>query len=140
MAAGYKVTIFNGRIVSLIQTGDGKRWLHSKAKGVEASARRLAPKRSGRLAASHVTLPTQGTNQYHKRYRVSAQAYYAKWVHEGTGIYGPYGVPVRTGRLMRIPGPSPRILRRNRKGPTLVRSHRGQRSNPWLLRAAEPHF
>lgn len=123
----YRVVIHDQRIVSLIQTGDGDRWLHSKAKQIEHRARVIAPRRTGRLASSHVTLPTTGTNQYAKRYRVSAQAYYARYVHEGTG-----GMP---GRWAKLPGRNPNPVRATGKG-TVIWSPKGQRANPWLARAA----
>lgn len=134
MAATFKVTVFNARIVSIIQTGDGNRWIRDKAKSIENRARAIAPRRTGTLASSHVTLPTSGTNQYQKRYRVSAQAPYALFVHEGTGIYGPRHTPVVTGGWMKLPGRNPNPNRVGRT--TVIRSHRGQRANNWLERAA----
>lgn len=122
----YRVQVINSRIISIVQTGDGARWTHGKAKEIERMARLLAPKRTGRLAASHVTLPTRGSNQYHKVYRVSAQAYYSRYVHDGT--HGPI-----TGRngWVKIPAARARGSRT-----VVVRSVRGQRANPWLARAA----
>lgn len=126
----YRVQVFNTVIISIVQTGDGARWTHAKAKEIERMARVLAPKRTGRLAASHVTLPTIGSNQYHKVYRVSAQAYYSRYVHEGTT--GP--ITGRNGWL-KLPGRNPNPGRVTGKG-TVVMSVRGQRANPWLARAA----
>lgn len=126
----YRVTVYESRWVSIVQTGDGDRWIHSKAKAIENRARIIAPKRSGRLAASHVTLPTTGTNQYVKRYRVSAMAPYAHYVHGGTGIYGPLGRPIV--KLMSIPASGQRPPY---QGPTVIRHSRGQRPQPWLEQA-----
>lgn len=125
----YRVQVFNTVIISIVQTGDGERWTHAKAKEIERMARVLAPKRTGRLAASHVTLPTIGSNQYHKVYRVSAQAYYSRYVHEGTtgpitGRNGWVKIPAARGGVPY----SPKLR--------VVRSVRGQRANPWLVRAA----
>ena len=132
----YNVVIFEGKIVSLIQRGDGARWIHSKAKDIEATARAIAPKRTGRLAASHVTLPTRGTNQYQKVYRVSAQSYYAGWVHGGTG---PRIYPKR-GKYLVLPGRNPNPGRTQGRGErTVVTSVRGQRPNHWLERAGRMH-
>lgn len=132
----YNVVIYQERVVSLIQRGDGARWIHSKAKAIESTARAIAPKRTGRLAASHVTLPTRGTNRYQKLYRVSAQSYYAAWVHGGTG---PWIYP-KNGRWLVLPGRNPNPGRTQGAGErTVVRSVRGQRPNPWLLRAARMH-
>lgn len=137
MATAYRVTVFRDRIVSLIQVGDGDRWTHKKAKQIEMRARAIAPRRTGRLSASHVTLPTIGSNQYAKRYRVSAQAYYAQWVHGGTGIYGPLRRPITAPNgWMKIPGKNPSPNRVVGRHGTVVESHRGQRPKPWLERAA----
>lgn len=134
MAAIYRVTVLNGRIISLIQTGDGDRWTRDKAKAIEVRARIIAPKRSGRLAASHVTLPTAGSNQYQKRYRVSAMAPYGHYVHGGTGIYGPTGRRIVSTKGM---GPLPGARGREPgRRPTYIFYSKGQRANPWLERAA----
>lgn len=114
-----------------MQTGDGDRWIHSRAKRIEARARIRAPKRSGRLAASHVTLPTVGSNQYEKVYRVSATAYYSSFVHKGTGIYGPAHRPIV--KVMSIPAGGQRPPY---SGPRIIRHSRGQRPQPWLEQAA----
>lgn len=132
--APYKVTIFNNRIISLIQTGDGDRWTHSTARRIEQVARATAPSRTGRLIASHVTLPTVGSNAYVKRYRVSAQAPYAIYPHEGTGIFGPKHKRVSIGKWMKIPG---RVTRIGSKGNTVIWSHKGQPAKKWLELAAE---
>lgn len=130
----YRVQVYESQFVNLIQVGDGDRWLHGKAKQIEIRARAIAPKRSGRLASSHVTLPTRGTNQYVKRYRISAMAPYAHFVHGGTGIYGPLHRPITTGGWMKLPGQNPNS---NRAGhSTVIRVHRGQRPQPWLEKAA----
>lgn len=126
---GYRVYVFDSKIISIVQTGDGDRWTHAKAKQIERMARTLAPKRTGRLAASHVTLPTRGSNQYHKVYRVSAQAYYSRFVHEGTT--GPI-----TGRNGWVKIPAARSGAPYSPKLRVVRSVRGQRANPWLARAA----
>lgn len=129
MAETYRVTVLNSRIITVIQSGDGDRWTRGKAKAIEARARILAPKRSGHLAASHVTLPTTGSNAYQKRYRVSAQARYSVFVHEGTGIYGPRHRMIIAPRGMKIPAG------RGRRAAVIFAS-RGQRPQPWLAQAA----
>lgn len=126
--AGYRVIVLRRNIVSLIQSGDGKRWIHSKAKAIERTARAMAPKRTGRLAASHVTLPTRGTNQYRKAYRVSAQTYYARWVHDGTRAT----ITPRRARYLKVPN-------RSGTGFTLKGSVHGQAANSWLARAGAMH-
>lgn len=131
--AGYRVTVYRRNIVSLIQVGSGNRWIHSKAKEIERAARRIAPKRTGRLRASHVTLPSTGTNQYVKRYRVSAQAYYAAWVHEGV----PGRIYPKNGKALAIPRSRTKPPWNAGRGKVILkRSVRGQSANPWLARAA----
>lgn len=158
MALATRVIVYDRRIVHLIQRGDGKRWIHGQAKKIEGVARQIAPFRTGRLAASHVTLPTTGSNQYSKVYRVTAMAPYARFVHEGTGIFGPLGRPIYKPRGMVIPGmnPNPRVrvyplrgrnaglgvrysrpMLRRGKGGTFVHETKGQRAQPWLQRAAD---
>lgn len=126
----YNVVVFESRIVSLVQRGEGQRWIHSKAKAIERTARTIAPKRSGRLAASHVTLPARGTNQYQKVYRISAQSYYARWVHEGTLDQAPI-LPRRKLKL--------KVPNRGRAGFRLLPSVRGQGPDRWLDRAGMLH-
>jgi hypothetical protein len=133
--AAYRTVVYNSAIIALIQTGEGARWSHDKAKLIENTARRpgFSPVRSGRLRASHVTLPGVGTNQYQKRWAVSALAYYAAYVHQGTGIYGPRHRPIIGWQ--RVPW---NIGGRNKPGKTsVVYMTKGQLPNPWLLRAAE---
>jgi hypothetical protein len=125
--AEYRVRVYNARIVSLIQVGDVALWSHDTAKDIENLARLIAPERTGRLKSSHVTLPGVGTNQYVKRWRVSAMAPHARFVHEGTGIHGPLRSRVFIGKRM---GPLPAPF------PKYVWSHQGTRRNPWLERAA----
>lgn len=125
----YKVTVHREKIVALIQTGKLNGFTFQQAKKVERTARAIAPKRSGALVASHKTLRTSGTNQYVVRYRVSADAGHARYVYHGT--HGPI-----TGRngWVKLPGRNPSAIRTGSS--TVVRSVRGQRANPWLLRAA----
>lgn len=133
----YRVTVHRRNIVTLVQVGELNRWTRDKAKEIEHRARAIAPVRTGRLRDSHVTLPTTGTNQYHKVYRISALAPYAGYVHGGTGIYGPKGAPVYIGRPMKIPGRNPNLNRVQGRSGTVIWSHKGQRGNNWLERAAE---
>lgn len=125
----YHVQVLDSRIITIVQAGDGARWTRDKAKQIERRARLIAPKRTGRLASSHVTLPTRGSNQYHKVYRVSAQAPYSRFVHEGT--HGPI-----TGRNGWVKIPAGRTGAPLAARTRVMRSVRGQRPNPWLARAA----
>jgi hypothetical protein len=129
------VTVYSGRIASITQYGDVARFTHGVAKDVERFARIYAPKRTGRLAASHVTLPARGSNQFEKRYRVSAMAPYSAAVALGSGIYGRgSGAPIVSKRGKKM-GPI------GGAGPRYIRSSKGQRPNNspgmnWLEKAA----
>lgn len=137
MARRYRVTVYDSRISSIIKVGDGNDWLKRQATKVENMARIIAPRSSGRLAASHRTTQNRDERgRYRTGFTVSADVPYARFVHEGTGIYGPLGRPVHTGRWMRIPGVNPNPNRRQGTTGTVVMSHRGQKPQPWLELAA----
>ncbi len=162
MPTTYRTNINNSGLLSLIQDGEGAHWTHDKAKAIEMRARAFAPERTGRLKASHVTLPTTGSNQFQKVYRISALAPYAKYVHQGTGprIY-PRGQYLKIPHSVYNTGRTPKMVtierRTNRagkgykretglmasglrarkvRGSTFVRSVAGQKPQPWLLEAA----
>lgn len=130
----FRVTVQRRNIITLVQSGRLRMWSRDFAKKVESNARRLAPKRTGRLAASHVTLPTAGTNQYATRYRVSAMAYYGAYVHQGTGIFGPQARMITSVKGM---GPMPNARESSiGRRPKYIWSSRGQKGKPWLEQAA----
>lgn len=132
---GYRVTVLKPNIVSLVQTGELRRWHRDFAKDIENTARRRVPKRTRRLEHSHVTLPTTGSNQYETRYRVSAMAAHGVYVHEGTGIFGPRGAPIISTRGM---GPLPNAREGSiGRRPKYIYYSRGQRPKPWLEHAAQ---
>ncbi|KKN68674.1 hypothetical protein LCGC14_0448650 [marine sediment metagenome] len=63
---------------------------------------------------------------------LTASAKHAKWVHEGTGIYGPSGDPIIPQRSKVL------VFFWNRKNRWMrVRSVRGQSANPFLRRGAK---
>lgn len=69
--------------------------------------------------------------------RVGTNVYYARWVHDGTGIYGPRGMPIR-------PRTAPFLVFRWKKMNNklmVVKSVKGMKPNPFLkdaLKAAGP--
>lgn len=154
MVTTARTSVNNAGIVSLIQVGQGARWSHDQAKKVETVARGLAPKRTGRLVSQHVTLPTTGTNQYQKVWRVSSMAPYSRYPYFGTGIYGPRATPIVSRRGFKLPGPNPRHPNWKRAQPrlsltskgrlttviavqsTVVHVIRGQHGHRWLEEAA----
>jgi hypothetical protein len=140
MAAGYRVEVYENSLVRLIQTGDGNRWIKSKAKKVEHVARGLAVSMmknpTGALAASHRTTQNRSAlGRYQSGFVVSANAYYAAWVHDGTGIHGPRGRYITSDRGMKLPGPNPKRRIQGKHGTVIYRSQ-GQVAKPWLAEAA----
>lgn len=146
MALAARVTVYDGNIVRLIQVGDGKRWIKRTAEKIEGTARLIAPRRTGALVKSHRVQQERGPGgRFATGFSISANTYYARWVHEGTGLFGPkrgYIYP-RRGRAMVIPAhrlkfpPAPR--RKGGEAPTrlVVKRTRGQQAKPWLQTAAD---
>ncbi|MFE2930610.1 HK97 gp10 family phage protein [Streptomyces sp. NPDC059278] len=90
-------------------------------------ARRRAPVDNGMLRTSiRESVAVRGSLVVGEVY---SDLEYAAYVHEGTGIYGPTGQPIRPVRA--------RVLSwQPRGGPrAFARSVKGQRPNPFLLRA-----
>lgn len=92
---------------------------------IAATARRNAPKITGNLA-SHINprVNTAGEGE------VDATAFYARWVMEGTGFYGPLRrriYPLRAPFMVFRPKGSPRMV--------YARSTRGQEPKPFLTDA-----
>lgn len=95
------------------------------SKKVERKAKRLSPVDKGQLRASitsqivfrgGIPIGRVGTNVKH-----------ARWVHEGTGIYGPRGVPIRPKTA--------KVLVFKPKGSTknvYVKSVKGMKGRPFL--------
>lgn len=130
----YKVTIYENRWAALIQTGDGNRWLKSKAEAIRRRAIIIAPRRTGRLAASHRTVQERGRlGRFQSGWRVEATVGYAAFVHKGTGLYGPRHQMIV--RRMSIPagGHSAEFSGAGRR---VITRSRGQRPQPWLEQAA----
>jgi hypothetical protein len=95
-----------------------------RGRKVQRHAQRNVNSRTGALARSiKVRLAMEagapGVDVY-------TDLYYSLWVHDGTGIYGPRGRPIRPRRA--------RYMVFRGSGGTMVyaRSVRGQRANPYL--------
>lgn len=102
---------------------------------VESAAKRNlngigGPKRvdTGRLRASiHTAVVTRNSVPM---VTVSTNVFYARWVHDGTGIYGPRGRPIRPRRA--------KFLRFRPRGTSkwvYARQVTGMRPNPFLRNA-----
>ncbi|MFF2650604.1 HK97 gp10 family phage protein [Streptomyces sp. NPDC058045] len=91
------------------------------------AARRLAPVDNGQLRASiRDSVAVRGSTVVGEVY---TDLEYAAYVHEGTGIYGPTGQPIRPVRA--------RVLSWQPRGGSrmFAREVKGQRPQPFLLRA-----
>lgn len=68
--------------------------------------------------------------------RVGTDVYYARWVHDGTGIYGPKHMPIvpKTAKVLRFRS---RVISGKRKshGWVYAKSVKGMRGNPFLAEA-----
>jgi len=102
---------------------------------VQTLAKKLAPADTGRLRGdiSLAVEPRVVLGIATFAIVVGANVNYATWVHEGTGIYGPRGVPI-------VPHGTYLVFKSKRTGKMVfTRSTRGQRPVPFLreaLRAA----
>lgn len=91
---------------------------------VESRARKYAPVRKSNLANSG----TSEVNADGSRGTVSFIAPYARYVHEGTGLYGPHKTKIvpKAKKALYWPGAA-----------HPVRSVKGMKANPFLLKAAK---
>lgn len=107
-------------------SGGVARDLLRRGRNVESEAKRLCPVNSGRLRSSITAdlrldggLPTM---------RVGTNVAYARYVHDGTGIYGPRRTPIRPVRAS--------ILRFEVRGEIVwARQTRGSPPRPFLAQA-----
>jgi hypothetical protein len=101
----------------------------ARTKRVEGGAKRGCPVDRGRLRASiQSTMPAQVGNLVVSY--VDSDVSYAKWVHEGTGIYGPHKTPI-------VPVTSPVLVfqPKGAAGFVFAKSVRGMRGRPFLTDA-----
>jgi hypothetical protein len=68
--------------------------------------------------------------------RVGTNVYYARWVHDGTGLYGPHHMLIlpKTAKVLRFKS---RIAsgKGKKRGWVYAKSVKGMRSNPFLAKA-----
>ena len=131
-------TVHQDRVEYLLRspTGPVARDLLKRGLKVESRAKLLLaggggrPKRidTARLRSSIRTVPGQDNGA--PVVRIGTAVHYARWVHSGTGIYGPLHRPIRPTRA--------RFLRFRPKGSTrfvYARSVKGMRGNAFLADA-----
>lgn len=87
-----RVVMMAGGINSLIRPGGPvDRNMYTRARRVRTAARALAPKDTGALATSIMIRRGTSAITGTRGYEIGSDLTYAKWVHGGTGIYGPGG-------------------------------------------------
>jgi hypothetical protein len=138
------VRVYDSRIATWGEPGGMTwSWVDNLSDKVERRARRMAPVSSGRLASSirHSVTPL-GKNGCIGTVRATAP--YARFVHEGTGIYGPEHTPIFSTNPRGFVFASSRWPQYETTGhvPKTFRffSTRGQWSQPFLARALEEQF
>lgn len=127
------VRVFDSRVDAMSEpAGDVWRWTRQQSRETAELASILAPVgQTGRLASNidySVTPVPHGCVG-----TATAAMRYAEWVHEGTGVYGPIGIPITptSGQIMvfrwwQFDGGS-KVWK--------LRSVRGQRPQPFLSQA-----
>jgi hypothetical protein len=130
VAVSVRVEI-NSRVVQrLLRSPAGPLARHMLTRGhrVRRAARRNINSRSGDLARSidvKIIIENGGAGV-----RVGSDLFYARFVHDGTGIYGPRQRPIRPERRKALAfGGS--------QGTVVVASSSGQRGTKFLLRALD---
>ena len=132
-----EITINDAEVERLLRSPDGD--VYQAVKRVVEQTRNLAvglaPVDDGPLRAS---LRTQmlATSREVKGW-VYPNLEYALYVHEGTGIYGPRGTPIRPkrGRYLVFEARNARTTPRGRGNLVFARQVRGQRPQRFLLEA-----
>lgn len=136
------------RMAIALATAAG-RWADTAGRRVANAAREHCPVDEGRLRASitHTVTLTSATSA---KVRIGSPLEYAKWVHEGTGIYGPHRtpiVPVSAKALKFKPGPMIGPLRAgqrrtSRRNTAFIfrASVRGSPPRPFLTQGLEDVF
>lgn len=136
MAVTVRVDLHRAQIHNFLYNPSGQvgRGVRRWSEQVRSLAVARAPKASGRLTSSSSV--TMNTHPGLVVGVVEFSAPHALWVHEGTGIFGPRGRPIRAraGRVMRFPtGAGGRARRRGAF--TYTREVKGQRPRPYLVSA-----
>ncbi|MRH85995.1 hypothetical protein GFY24_00695 [Nocardia sp. SYP-A9097] len=141
------VQMHRDRIDSVMQTAGGQ-WGDRVGREVANRARANCPVDEGRLRSSITHLVTATPTGVIMR--VGSPLAYARWRHEGTGLYGPHHaliVPVSAKALKfrqpKMQGPLPagvRNLPTSRRPFVFAKSVRGTPGSPYLTQALEEVF
>lgn len=123
--ADVKVDLDEVQLRVLLRSDDGVVGKDAMKRGrrVEASAKRRVRVKTGRLQRSIKAKRDRVDGE--AAVSVEAAAKHARWVHDGTGVYGPTGLPIR---------PRTRSTLKFRVGGTVIfaPSVRGQRGTHFL--------
>ncbi|MFC4328374.1 HK97 gp10 family phage protein [Streptomyces andamanensis] len=115
--------------------GDVATYVRRVAEATRSLAVAMAPVDNGPLRASLRVEMEYSTK--HVKAWVYSNLEYALYVHEGTGIYGPKGQPIRPVRakFLRFEARNARTTPRGRGNIVFARQVRGARPNRFLLNA-----
>lgn len=130
MAVSVRIDVNNRLVQQLLRSPVGPLARHMLTRGnrVRRAARRNINSRTGNLARSltvDVVIENGGAGV-----RIGSELHYARYVHDGTGVYGPRGRPIRPrrGKALKFAGQT---------GSVIVASSSGQRGTKFLLRALD---
>ena len=132
-----EITIDEAGVQRLLRSPDGD--VYKAVDRVVQATRNLAvsmaPVDEGPLRASLRTRVVAGPREV--KGWVYSELEYALYVHEGTGIYGPRGAPIRPkrGRYLVFEARNARTTPRGRGNLVFARQVRGQRPQRFLLNA-----
>lgn len=138
MGVKVTVTLNEAEIQRLLRSPDGDvvKAVKRVATATANIARGLAPVDNGPLRAS-IRVSDVRTTAKEVKVWVYTPLEYGLYVHEGTGIYGPKGQPIRPkrGQYLRFEARNARTTAPGRGTIVYARSVRGQRPNRYLLNA-----
>ncbi|URP21097.1 hypothetical protein SEA_FLATWOODS_30 [Gordonia phage Flatwoods] len=126
----------NRQVIAAEQSRLGMEWGRRVGRRVQNAARRRAPVDEGTLRNSiEYVVDVRGTRTH---VTIGSPLPYARYIHEGTGIYGPKGTPIvpvtRQALKFQVKGASGRRRGRGAKW-VFAKSVRGIKPNPFLVDA-----
>lgn len=128
MAVSVRVEINNRLVNTILRSpfGPVARNMIARGNRVARAARRNVNSRTGALARSITVeiVTVRGVSGA----KVGSSLYYAKFVHDGTGLYGPAHRPIRPSRAKALTFTAG-------SGQVFAANTRGQRGNNFLTRA-----